>query len=48
MDLAEEFDNRGCALIMERAVRMQGMKSEGGAGTPRHRVTAGSPVPSNV
>ena len=54
MDLAEEFDNRGCALIMERAVRMQGMKNDGerssssSTGTPRHRVTAGSPVPSNV
>ena len=49
MDLAEEFDNRGCALIMERAVRINATKNENGGKnlTPRHRHSS-SPVPNNV
>ena len=48
MDLAEEFDNHGCALIMERAVRMNSAKlgvAGLNGGTPRRRA---SPVPHNV
>jgi hypothetical protein len=32
MDLAEEFDNRGCVLIMERAVRASASMGTGGGG----------------
>ena len=50
MDLAEDFDNRGCVLIMERAVRVQGKKEShagsGGTGTPRMRNLA-SPLASS-
>ena len=39
MDLAEEFDNRGCVLIMERAVRASASMgaSVGGAAALRGR-----------
>jgi hypothetical protein len=47
MDLAEQFDNRGCVLIMERAVRMQNKPGGDGISTPRMRNTV-SPSSSSV